>query len=139
MEVIGLQQLVVELYERESTLKALLHSFEGQHPVDGEIDANITEEPDIVQIDKPVSVIHHPGPADSLSWVLGEIDDLSQLRLYLLHIAVDILHGEDLPHLRLTGWIPDKTGTAANEGDRIMTSLLQVVHREERHYMTDME
>ena len=77
--VIALKKLVVELNEAQSPLEALLDSFEGQHPVDGEVTSDLAEEPDVVEINKPLGVVHLHCPAETGFGVLGEIDDAAEL------------------------------------------------------------
>ena len=61
--VVGLEQLVVELDERKPLFQPLLVGLGGEHTVDAEMDADVAQEPDIVQGQQPVRIVHWLGAA----------------------------------------------------------------------------
>src|SRR5690606_40405012 len=62
-EVVGLEQLVVELEEAERDLgvEAVAVGLDRDHAVDGEVPADVAEELDVLELEQPVGVVEHDG------------------------------------------------------------------------------
>ena len=84
-EVVRLEQHVVELDERQALLPALLEALGGEHPVHGEVHANVAEELDVVQRREPVGVVDHQGAVEAL-----ELQEPAELFLLRFEVVVDL-------------------------------------------------
>ena len=64
-EVVGLQDHVVELDERQLllALEPQLHRVHGQHAVDREVPADVAQQVDVVELRQPLGVVDHDGVA----------------------------------------------------------------------------
>src|SRR5690606_33857286 len=60
-EVVGLQDHVIELDERQLllALEPQPHRIHGQHAVDREVAADISQEVDVIERDEPLGVVDH--------------------------------------------------------------------------------
>ena len=54
-------------------------------------------------------------------------------------VAIDLIPGENLPHLRLPGGISDKGGPTPDQGDRPVAVPLHMGQRHDWHQRTDMQ
>ena len=124
-EVVGLQDLVVELDEGEAGLQAHLVGLEGEHAVDREVAPDLAQEVDVVQGSQPLGVVQHQRLA------LGEIEETGDLEAEALAVGPDRLVGQDLAHLGLARGVADARGAAADEGDGAVPRALQVGHGEQ--------
>ena len=131
--VVGLQELVVELDERQAGLEPHLVGLEGQHPVDGEVPADVAQELDVVQGRQPFRVVEQEGLA------LGEIEEPRHLPTEGLRVGRDGLDGQDLPHLGLARRVADPGRAAAHERDGPMAGALQVRHGHQRLQVADVQ
>ena len=52
---------------------------------------------------------------------------------------VDLLFCEHLAHIRLAGGVADKTGSAAEQCNRLVPGELHALHKAERHEVTDVQ
>ncbi len=132
-KIVGLQQHVVELDEVQARLEANPVALGGQHPVHAEIAADIAQEFDVFQGQKPVGVV------DQLGLPFAEIQVLRELSLQGLGVAVDLFLREDLAHLRLAAGIADHGRPAADQRDGPVAVSLHVGQRHDGNETPDVE
>ena len=132
-EVIALHQHIVEFNEGKAPLHPLLIAFCGQHPIYSEMNADIANEFNIIQIQKPVSIISH----DSFS--IGKIDQARHLFLEAAHIVVDDFFCHHLAHVTFARGIPYHSCSASEESDRDMSGPLHMSHNHNLHEMPYMK
>ena len=133
IEVIGLHQHVIELQEGQALLHSLLVALGGQHAVDGEVGADVSEEFHIVKVQQPVCVVDHHGLA------LAELNEAGHLLAEAVAVVLDGLHGHHLPEIGAAGGVADHAGAAAHQGDRPVSGHLQALHQAECHEMAYMQ
>ena len=129
VEVIALHDHVVELEKAQSLLHALLVALCAQHIVHAEVRAHFTQQLHIVQVEKPVGVVHHQGLA------VGKIDESLHLTAEAFGVVVDVLPGQHFAHIRPSGGIADHGRTAADQGNRGIARHLQSFHQGQSHEM----
>ena len=137
-EVVGLQQHVVELDERQLllALEAHLRRIHRQHPVDREVPADVAQEFDIVERRQPLGVVGH----DRVTARLAEIQELREDRLDAVLVRVDLLDREDAPRLVAARGIADPRRTTAHQRDRFAgAALLQPVQHHDRQQVADVQ
>jgi hypothetical protein len=125
--VIGLEQLVVELDERQPLFQALLVRLGSQHAVNAEMDADVAQKLDIAQGQQPVGVIHGHRAA------LVKVKVAVHLDVDALAVFPDRLLGQHLPHLGLAAGVADHRRPAARQKDGPMPGALQVHHGHNLH------
>ena len=101
--------------------------------------ADLPEKIDVVELGQPIGVVEHHRPAHSFPRMFGEIDDGLKLGFHRFAVGEDLFLAEHLAHFALAGGIPDHGGSPADERDRLMPRLLQVMKGEERNHMTDVK
>src|SRR5690554_2710393 len=136
MEVIGLQELVVEFNKRESTFKTLLVRLKGQHSVDREVASNFTEEGEIIEFGKPISVVEHNRLTHPHT--LMEFNDRCNLVFDRDAVLLDLLGTEHLAYLSLSRRVTNLSRATAYQCDVVMSCSLEVVHCKEWHHMADV-
>ena len=132
-EVIGLHDHVVEFQEGKSLLHSLLIASGAEHIIDGEMNADITDEFNIIEVAEPVGIVDHQ------SLVGSEFNEAAHLLLEALAVVVDLLDRHHGPEILSSGRVSDHTGTAADECDRLVAGLLQTLHQKQGHKVTDMK
>ena len=127
-EVVGLEELVVELEERERDLsvEAIAVGLDRDHSVDREVTADIAEKLDVVEPAQPVAVVEEERVVLLAGVPVEERPELAKDRLA---VGGDLLRGEDLAHLGLARGIADHRRAAPEDRDRSVTVLLQEAHR----------
>ena len=131
-EVVGLQDLVVELDEGQALLQADLVRLGRQHAVHAEVPADVAQEIDVLERQQPVRVVDHDRP------VAGGGQELPYLRLDVAAVLLDGLVREELPHLGLAAGVSDHGGTAPQHRDGPVTGHRQVSHRHQGHHAADV-
>ncbi len=137
-EVVGLQQHVVELDERQLllALEAHLRRIHRQHPVDREVPADVAQEFDVVERRQPLGVVGHDGVAARLA----EIQELREDRLDAVLVRVDLLDRENAPRLVAARGIADPRRAAAHQRDGAASpALLQPVQHHDRQQVADVQ
>ena len=132
-EIVALHQHVVEFQEGQAFFHALLVALGGQHAVDGEVDADLAQEVDVVQVRQPVRVV------DDERLVVGEIQEAAHLLLDALDVVVDVLTGEHLAQLALAGGVAHQAGASAHQRDGTMARALHMRHGHDRDVVTDVQ
>jgi len=132
-EIIGLQKHVVELDEIETLFQTDPVTLGGEHAVDAEVSSDIAKELDIIEPREPIGIIEHDGLP------LVEIQISRELYLKAARIAIDLVVGENLPHLRLSRRISDQSGPSSDQGNRPVAVPLHMGQRHDRHQRADMQ
>ena len=133
VEVVGLHGHVVELQEAQALLHPLLEAFGPQHVVHGEAGADVPDEVHVVQVQEPVSVVHHLGLA------LAEVDEPGHLLFEAVAVVLDGLLRHHGAHVGTAGGIADHGGAAADEGDGLVAGHLEALHQAQSHEVAHME
>ena len=121
-EVVGLEDHVVELQERERLLavEALFHGFEAEHPVDREVPAVVAQEGDVVKRVEPVGVVGHQGR------VVAEVQEALEDAPDTGDVVRNLRVGQQLPALVLARGVADPGGPAPHQDDGPMPGALHV-------------
>ena len=133
VEVIGLHGHVVKLQERKALFHPLLEALCPEHVVDREASANVPDKLYIVEVQKPVGVVHHLGLAGA------KLNEPLHLLFEALAVVLNGLLGHHGAHVRPTGGVANHGGTAANEGNGLISRHLQPLHETQGHKMAHME
>ena len=96
--------------------------------------ADFTQKIHVIEIQKPVRVIHHFRGVFPL-----KIDKPGHLFLETRHIMRDRLLRHHGTHIRSSGRIADHSRAAAEQRDRAMPRALHVRHRHDGNIVPDME
>ena len=136
-EVVGLQQHVVELDERQLLLALEPHArrVHRQHAIDREVLADIAQELDVVERRQPLGVVDH----DGIGLALAEVEELGKDRLDAVLVGVDLLDRADRARLIAPGRIADARGAPAHQRNRLVAGLLQPVQHHDRDQAADVE
>ena len=132
-EVVALHEHVVELQERQALFHALLVALGGEHAVDGEVDADLAQEVDVVEAAQPVRVVDDQGLA------VRKVEEAAHLLLDAVHVVVDDLGGEHLAKVALAGGVADQARAAAHQGDGAVAGALHVRHGHDRDVVADVQ
>ena len=136
-EVVGLQDHVVELQERQRLLaiQAQLHRVEGQHAVDREMPAEVSQKLDVVELVEPIGVVGH----DRVARAVAEAEELTEDALDARHVGGDLLVALKLAGLVLAGGVADPRGAAAHQHDRLVAEALEPAQHHDRDQIADMK
>jgi hypothetical protein len=132
-KIVSLQQHIVELDEVQARLEAHPVALGRKHPVYAEITADVAQEFDVFQGQKPVGVVDQQGLP------FAEIQVLRELLLDRFGVFVDLFLGEDLAHLRLAAGVADHGRPAAHQGDGLMAVSLHMGQRHDGNKAPDVE
>ena len=133
VEVIALHEHIVKLEERESLLHAVLIALRAEHIVDREMGTYVADKLDVIQVPKPVGIVHHSRLA------LAELDEAGHLPLKALAVAVNLLDGHHAAHIGSAGGISYHTRAAADQSNRLIARHLEALHQAERHKVPYMQ
>ena len=138
--VISLKKLVAELSERHSLTrlvgKAFLHGVLRHHVVDSDVLTDVADE-----IEEGIS-LHPVIVVDKLSLVgsIGiEVENLGELGTDTLDIVKEGLLIEKLALLGLHRRVTDHAGGSADQGDRLVTALLEMPQYHYADKMADVQ
>ena len=95
-KIIGLQQLVIELYKRESGFQANLVGFETKHTVYGKMPADVAQKLDVIKARQPVGIVHQNGV------VAGKIDETRNLFFQHFPVLFYCVYGKHPAHFAFT-------------------------------------
>ena len=87
----------------------------------------------IIQIHQPVRIINHQ------SLTFRKINKTAHLFFKTITIVLNLLYCHHSTHICSTGRIPHHSGTAPNQGYRLISCHLQTLHQTQSHKMTYME
>ena len=135
-EIVGLEDHVVEFEEgqRLLALEPQLDAIERQHPVDGEMRADIAQEVDVAELVSQSALstmIASVGPSPKVS------NRSNTVRIEAM--LAWIVSGEQLAALVLARGIADLGRAAAHQHDRLVPRLLQPPQQHDLHQAADME
>ena len=136
-EVVGLEQLVRELGERDTLValdEAPPHGFAGDHLIDREVLADIPQEGNELELPEPIMVVQQ----EATAWLV-QIEHPGQLAPDAGEVGSDSSLVQQLSLVVTTRRIADAPGTAAGECDRAMAGSLQPGHRHHAHQVTDVQ
>ena len=133
VEIVGLHGHVVELQEAQALLHPLLEALCPEHIVHGEAGTDVPDEVDIVQVQQPVSIVHHLGLA------LTELNEPLHLLFEAGTVVVDGLLGHHAAHIGPARGVTDHGRAAANQGNGLIARHLQPLHKTQGHKMAYME
>lgn len=137
-EVEGLEQHVAELGVGDAGV-AVLHAgadrILGDHPVDGEMLAHLTEELEVGHGGDPIGIIDQPGAAGGRV----EIEEAGELFLDGGDVMEDLVAGLQVAFGGTAGGIADHAGGAAGQGDGSVPGQLEASQGQEGHQVTDVE
>jgi len=136
-EVHRLHQHVVELKEghRLFALKAQLDRVEAQHPVDGEVGAEIPQELDVAVAGQPVVIVDH----DRIGRSVAERQELGEDRLDGVDVRLDRLFGQLRTRRVLAGRVADLGRAAAHQDDGLATRLLKPAQHHDLDQAADVQ
>jgi hypothetical protein len=132
-EIIGLEQLIIELDEGQTLLHAHPVGLGGQHPVDAEMAPDVAQESHIIQGQEPIGVVDGDSPPPV------EIQVAVKLGLDRDAEAADRLLRQQRAHLGPAAGIADHSRTAADDGQSAMPGPPQVGHGHDRDETPGME
>ena len=104
-----------------------------KHIVDGEAGAHVAQQLDVVQIQQPVGVVQHQ------SLAVGEVDELLHLALEALRVVLDGILGQHLTHVGAAGGVTDQGRTVADQGDRFVSALLEMLQDHDADKVADVQ
>ena len=136
-EVVGLEDHVVELEERERLLpvEAGFHRLEGQHPVDAEMPTDVAQEIEVVQLVQPLGVVQHQRARRAV--VIGQV--AVEDRLHSGDVLVDRLGRKKRTLLGAERRIAYLGGAAAHQRDRLVAGLLEPAQKHDVQQVTHMQ
>ncbi len=138
--IVALKQLVAEFSERHALTRivreTLLHRILGHHVVDGDMFADIPDEVQECVILHPVVVVHKLSLIRS---VRIEIQDLRKLLANALDVMMQSLLVQQFPLLGLHRRIPDHSGRAPYDGERLVPATLEVFQYHYAHKVADVQ
>ena len=132
-EVIALHNHIVEFEEGHAFFQTFFEAFSSKHTVYGEVNANFTEQLDIVQIHQPVSIIYHN------CLIFGEIDETAHLLFETSNVMSDEFRSQHFTHIVFTTGVAYHTGTATQQADGTVTSFLHVAHQHQSDEVTNVQ
>ena len=130
-KVVGLQDHVGELSERDAAFKAGAHGLLGQHPGNGKILAHIAQQLHGAQLADPVGVVFHNR--------LFRDENAADLHLDALHEFGDGFQRVERALVGLAAGIADQAGAAADDGDGLVPVLLHAAQGHERQQVADVQ
>ena len=135
--VVGLQQHVVELDEREFLfpIETKLGAVHRQHAIDGEMAADVAQKFDVVERCQPFGVIDH-------QCISAAVPECQELRKHLFHavlVVLDLLDRAQLPRFIFARWIANPGRAAAHQCNRLAAALLKPVQHHDRQQRTDVQ
>jgi len=130
-EVIGLQDHVGELGERDAAFEAGAHGVLGEHPRDGEVFAHVAQQLHSAEFADPGGVVFDDG-------LLGN-EDAADLHLNALDEGGDGLRCVERALVGLAAGVADQTGAAADDGDGLVPMLLHAAQGHERQQVADVQ
>ena len=136
-EVVPLQDHVVEFEEghRLFALEAQTNRIEAQHPVDGEMRADLLQHFDVAQTAEPVLIVDH----DRIGRAVAEGQQSFEDGPDAGDILVDRGVGQHLAAFIAPGRIADPCRAAAHEDNRLVSGLLQTAQHHDLHEAADMQ
>jgi hypothetical protein len=132
-EVVGLQEHVVELEERQTGLESGAIGLHAEHLVDREVAPVIAQELDVVQRSQPRRVVDHRRLARR------EIEIVFQLAPNGGGVGVDLFWSHDPPGGRPVGRVADHRRPAADERDGTVPGALEVRHRHDADQVPEVQ
>ena len=127
VEVVALHNHVVEFQKTQTLFHALFVALGGQHTVDAEACAHLTQQLDVVEVEQPVGVVEHH------RFAFAKFNEALHLTFEALGVVGDVLFGQHLSHVGSAGWVTDHGGAAANQRDWAVACHLQTLHQGQRH------
>src|SRR6266700_3310226 len=134
-EVIGLEQHVTELRERQPAVHAGLHRLLLHHHIDREVLSDVPEEIDESLLHQPLRVVEHKRRGRSRA----EIQEARRLIALATNVLPDLFLGEKWAFARFPGGIADQAGAAAHQHDRSMAGALQIGEQHQRHQVAELQ
>ena len=136
-EVIGLQDGVVEFQEGQSlfAFQPVLHAVQRQHPADGEMHPDLTQQLDVAELVEPVRVVGH----DRIARCFTKPKERCDIGPDALHVGKDLLLREQLAGFFAERRVAYLAGAAAHQGHRGMAMALQQTQEHDLHHMPDMQ
>ena len=130
-EIVGLQQLVAELGERNSAVptEPALHGLAAHHRVDRKVLADIAQKIQQVGLAQPVGIVDHPGRVRTRL----EIEKRLQLKANRLDILVDLVDSHQLTLFGAERRVADHPGPAPDKRNRRVPVALQADQPHDRH------
>ena len=133
IEIVALHQHIRKLEEGKSLRKTVHIASGSQHFIYGKMRTYLSQKLHKVHISKPVRIVYHQ------CLPLGEVNETAHLLLKAGTVMVNHFGGHHLPHIGTTGRISDHTGSASNQGDRLIACCLQTLHQAQRHKVPYMK
>jgi len=131
--VIGLQELVVELDERQAALQALPVRFGGEHAVHAEMYSDLAQERDVLEREEPVGVVFRQRPARI------KVQVAVKLGVDQPAVGPDLVLSQHLAHLGLATGVAHHGRAASYKGDRAVSRALQVHHGHDRYQASGVQ
>ena len=133
-EVVRLHQHVVEFKERKSFFHTRFVAFRSQHFVDGEASAYFAQEIDVVEVEKPIRVVHDDGGIFAF-----KADKTRHLLFETSHVVCDCFFCHHTAQIGTTGRVANHRRASAYEDNRLVTCVLQTLCDYHLHKMTYMQ
>ena len=130
IEVIALHYHIVKFKERKPLFHSLLIALRTEHIVDRKACADLSQKVDIVEIEKPIGIIHH------LSLAFAELYKTLHLTSEALCIVVYIVPCKHFSHIAASGGVTYHCCAAADKRDGTVARLLKTLHECKRHKVT---
>ena len=134
-EVVGLEQHVAELGERQPRFESRLHRLLLQHDVHREVLADVAQEIDHALLDQPLGVVQQQRGRGTGA----EFQKPRGLVAHAMHVLADFFLGEQRALARLPRGIADQAGPAAHQHDRPMAGALQIGEQHQRHEIAELQ
>ena len=94
---------------------------------------DLTKKIDVIQIHQPVCIVDHQG------FSVRKINETAHLLFEAVTVVLNCFRRHHLAHIGTSGRISDHTCTASDQGDRLVSCLLQTFHQAQRHEMSHMK
>ena len=139
-KVVPLEQLVGELCEREAVaglaIEAFLDAVLGHHVVDGDVLADVAGEVEEGEVLHPVVVVDQFG---RIGGVGAKVEEAGELRLDAADVMAQGVLSEQVALGALARGVANHACGAADEGQRLMPSALEVAEHHDRAKVTDVK
>ncbi|MNE16749.1 hypothetical protein D3C80_1097030 [compost metagenome] len=134
-EVVGLQQGVAELEERQRMLQAAADGVVGEQAVDAEMAADQVEEVEVAEAVQPVGVVHHGGVLRAVA----QMQVAPEGALDAGDVGGDGRLVEHRPAAVAEARVADARGGPADQQQRPVPGLLQPAHQHQALQVADVQ